>query len=328
MRITKWAMVPVILTHLLGTEVSNSNMNKAVTITAVGDVTLAGHFNKKMEELKKNAYSYPFSQVKKHLEDSITIANLETALTEHEGKTPKKFNFKGKPEYTKCLTAGSIEIVNIANNHSFDYGEKGLEDTIKALERENIAYCGGGLNIEKAREPKIVEKDGIKIAFLGYAQVGREFKARENKPGIAPGIEDYVKEDVRKAKEKSDIVVVSFHYGVELAEKPNEQQKKISRTAIDSGADIVLGHHPHVVQGIEKYKQGIIFYSLGNFCFGGNSNPTDKDSFIAKIKVNKYGIQELDIIPVKTSSGKNNFQPYEAEGIEKDRITKKIMGRL
>jgi poly-gamma-glutamate capsule biosynthesis protein CapA/YwtB (metallophosphatase superfamily) len=327
MRMVKWTLVPAILTHLLGTEVSNSNMNKSVTITAVGDVTLAGNFNRKMEELKES-YEYPFNKVKKHLEDSITIANLETALTEYDKKTPKKFNFKGKPEYVKCLTAGSIEIVNIANNHSFDYGEKGLEDTVKALENENIAYCGGGLNIEKAREPKIVEKDGIKIAFLGYAQVGREFKASSNKPGIVPSLENYVKEDVRNAKEKVDIVVVSFHYGVELAEKPNEHQKVISRIAIDSGADIVLGHHPHVVQGVEQYKKGIIFYSLGNFCFGGNSNPIDKDSFIAKIKVNKYGIQEMDIIPIKTSSGINNFQPYEAEGIEKERIAKKIMGRL
>jgi len=292
-------------------------LQEPIVITAVGDVTLAYHFNEWFEKLKAEkgdaAYELPFSQVKHYLEDSITIANLECALTEHDKKVPKKFSFRGKPEYAKCLALGSIELVNLANNHSLDYGSKGLEDTLKALEKENIMWCGAGATIEKAREAKILESNGTRLAFLGYTDVGKEFCAGK-KAGNAPCLEDYIKEDVKAARKIADIVIVSFHYGKELAKFPSSRQRFLSRLAIDSGANIIIGHHPHVLQEVEHYKQGLIFYSLGNFCFGGNSKHTD--SAIAKIVVSKTDIKNYELfyelLPVRTGK-QGSFMPFLAK---------------
>lgn len=302
-----------------------------VRITAVGDVTLGYHFNNVFAKLESDsgeakAIAYPFSRVKQYFESSVTIANLEGTLTQNDKKTPKKFNFKGNLEYALCLKQASIEIANLANNHSFDYGSRGLEETFDALDKNGISYCGAGKNIEEARKPKIIEEQGLKIAFLGYADVGKDFRATDESCGVAPCLDDYVSEDVRKAKQTADIVVVSFHFGEERMKHPTRRQKEIARKAIDSGADIVLGHHPHILQGIERYKKGIIFYSLGNFCFGGNDNPKDKDSIIASIQVSKAGIDTFYVVPVKIAS-ENNFQPYPVEGQERERIMKKITSR-
>lgn len=307
-----------------------SSVKNKVVISAVGDVTLGYHFNDvfaevEIKEGKDSALNYPFSQVARYFENSIAIVNLEGPLTDTDDKINKEFNFKGSPEYAKCLSRANIKIVNLANNHSFDYGARGLEQTLVALEKEKILYCGAARNLEEARKAKIIEERGVRIAFLGYADVGKGFRASDG-AGVAPCIDDYVVEDVKKAKLEADIIVVSFHFGEERMRYPTRRQKQIARKAIDSGANIVLGHHPHVIQGIERYHHGVIFYSLGNFCFGGNENPRDKESMIANVVVSKDSVEDFYVIPVKISSD-NNFQPYPVEGAEKSRIYSKIVER-
>jgi poly-gamma-glutamate synthesis protein (capsule biosynthesis protein) len=318
------------LTNLNDISADTSSVKNKVVISAAGDVTLGYRFNDvfgyvERKEGKDSAFVYPFSQVKRYFENSISIVNLEGPLTDSNDKMPKKFNFKGSTEYAKCLSRASIEIVNLANNHSFDYGKKGLEQTLAALEKEKVLYCGAGRNLEEARQSRIIEEQGVKVAFLGYADVGNGFRASKE-AGVAPCVEDYIVQDIKKARLEADIVVVSFHFGEERMKYPTGRQKQMARKAIDSGANIVIGHHPHVLQGIERYHHGIIFYSLGNFCFGGNQDPRDKDSMIAQVIVSKDSIESFYVVPVKISS-QNLFQPYVVEGEEKSRIYSKIKDR-
>lgn len=291
-----------------------------IKLSAIGDCTL-GNDRKTLKNnfnyvYDNNEPKYFFSGVVENLSKSdITVANLESPITESKKFVEKKFVFKGPPEYTKILKEGNIEVVNIANNHTYDYGVEGFEDTKRYLEQDKIEYFGYD---KKA----IVEKNGVKIGFLGYE--GWD----ESKKSLIEG-------DIKALKEKVNMVIISFHWGDERHKAPNEIQKALGRASIDSGADLVLGHHPHVIQGIEKYNGKNIVYSLGNFCFGGNTNPADKDTFIYKQEFtfdeNKklIKISEDEKIPASISSSrdKNDYRPSILEGEEKERVAKKIEER-
>lgn len=304
-------------------EQSKENKEVTIKISAVGDCTLGEDNDSRGNSFSsvynsENNPAYFFSGVKDVLsKDDLTIANLEGPLTLRGKKADKKFSFRGKPEYTKILTSGSVEAVNLANNHSMDYGEDGLEDTMKYLKESGIEYFG-------YEEKTIIEKNGVKIGLLGY-------KGWSSGSQVKKAIES----DINEIKSKSNLVIVSFHWGVEGASNPNKVQKTLGRLAVDSGADLVLGHHPHVIQGIEQYNGKNIVYSLGNFSFGGNTNPKDKDSFIYQqsftFDENKKLIKssEAENIPVSISStkSKNDYRPSVLEDDEKDRVMKKIETR-
>ena len=207
-----------------------------------------------------------------------------------------------------------MEAANLANNHSHDYSDEGYEDTITALDGAGIANFG------YEREATLEVKD-LKITLLGYNMLsGSEEKEKQ------------MKESVGKAKVSgSNLVIVSFHWGIERQYYPTDLQKEMAHAAIDAGADLVLGHHPHVLQGIEKYNGRYICYSLGNFCFGGNKNPSDKDTMIFQQTFTFENGNLLDdgnikIIPcsLSSSSNKNDYKPRILEGSEKDRVMKKI----
>jgi poly-gamma-glutamate synthesis protein (capsule biosynthesis protein) len=256
---------------------------KATTlvISAIGDCvigsdarfTYEGSF---IDEFVKqnNQYDYFFSGVKNILEsDDLTIANLENAFTDYEQKADKfhqqdrAFFFKGPPEFAHILKEGSIETVNLANNHSFDYLEKGLLDTKASLMKVGIDYFG-------YEDKAIFNTKGRKIGLLGYNTYGPLEK------GVAlSSLMAQVKNEIAEIKEAADLIIVSFHWGEEYNDVTSDQ-KLLGRYAIDSGADLVLGHHPHVIQEIENYQGKYIVYSLGNFVYGGNRNPVDKDTFI------------------------------------------------
>lgn len=251
-----------------------------LNISAIGDVTLGqderfpypGSFNQYYDTYGAD---YFFSGVREILsKDDLTIANLEGALTKGTNKPDKSFQgnqaffFKGDPSYVGILETGSIEAVNLANNHTQDYLEQGLTDTLAALNRSEIVSFGEG----KIAEYQI---DGVKIGLIGANVLGAleqgvdlpEFKAR-------------LADDIKKQKEKVSLVIVSFHWGTENKEEPDPEQRELARFAIDQGADLVVGHHPHVLQPLELYKGRYIIYSLGNFVFGGNSNPLYKETVI------------------------------------------------
>lgn len=276
-----------------------------VTISSIGDCTI-GSDNKfsydgsltQVFNNNNNDYSYFFKNVVDIFnKDDITTANLETTFTNATAKADKEFTFKAPPEYAKALTMGSIEGVNIANNHIRDYLDKGLLDTKSSLKAENINYFGEG-------EKWITQVKGIKFGFLGYRGFSYDKSFLTN-----------LKKDIQDLKIQDCIVIINFHWGDEGSNQPNNTQKYLAHYSIDNGADLIIGHHPHVIEGIERYKDKIICYSLGNFCFGGNKNPVDKDTFIFQgnfkfenKKLISYGVR---VIPCSISSVsyKNDYSP-------------------
>ncbi|MCG3621916.1 CapA family protein [Clostridioides difficile] len=213
------------------------------------------------------------------------------------------------------LKSGSVEAVSIANNHSEDYFEEGMKDTQFILDENKINYFGLG-------KDAVVDVKGIKVGLLGYNGLSTEYNEKNLKQ---------MEDDIKSLKKKSDVVVVYFHWGIELDYYPDKKQKDFAHYAIDKGADLVMGSHPHVIQGIEKYKNKYIAYSLGNFCFGGNKNPSDTDSYIYQqtftFSDNKLtSIKEPNIIPtsITSSNSRNNYQPKILDGSEKDRVLNKL----
>ena len=234
----------------------------------------------------------------------MTFANLEGTFTTSNDRQDKQYAFKGDPDYTEILTDGSVEVVTLANNHSGDYGEQGLSDTETALEKAGIDYCIGDTITVK-------EVNGAKVAFIGiFVNYGTDDS------------ENQLRSDIENAKKQgAELIITAFHWGSEKATQPDETQQSLAHTAIDCGADLVVGHHPHVLQGIEKYNGKYIAYSLGNFCFGGNSNPSDMDTMIFRqtFTISSDGAAEDDdvtVIPCSISSDQsyNNYQPAPAEG--------------
>ena len=283
---------------------------KTITISTLGDCTLGTDTNFSTVNSfnaydEANGHDYFFQNVKSILEDDdVTFANLEGTFTTSNDRQDKQYAFKGDPDYTEILTDGSVEVVTLANNHSGDYGEQGLADTEIALEEAGIDYCIGDTITVK-------EVNGVKIAFIGiFVNYGTDDSEKQ------------LRSDIENAKKQgAELIITAFHWGSEKATQPDETQQSLAHTAIDCGADLVVGHHPHVLQGIEKYNGKYIAYSLGNFCFGGNSNPSDMDTMIFRqtFTVSGDGAAEDDdvtVIPCSISSdqGYNNYQPTPAKG--------------
>ena len=291
-----------------------------ITISAAGDCTLGSDKDFEVSDNFDTMYTntsanYFFRKVKDiFAQDDLTIVNLEGPLTTSEDEQEKTFAFKGKPEYVDILNEGSVEAVNIANNHSYDYGQQGFDDTILNLNNAGILSFGYDSTVVK-------EINGAKVGLIGIYTLADDMERASQ-----------LKAKIAEVKEQGAVLtIVSFHWGIESENYPDQVQKDLAHMAIDEGADLVLGHHPHVLQGIEKYKGKNIVYSLGNFCFGGNTNPSDKDTMIFQQTFTIQGgsVVEDDntnIIPCFVSSENwyNNYQPTPAEGSEKTRIENKI----
>lgn len=296
-----------------------------IIISAAGDCTLGtdtkfGTSGSFQDELKKNGDDY--SHFMKNVapifkEDDYTLVNLETTFTSSVVKADKGaepvYHFKGPKEYVNILSTSSIEGVTIDNNHIYDYGQRGLDDTINALIESKIDYCGRGNKI-------IREIKGIKIGILGYSGFWISDESKNN-----------IKNDIEGLKtEGCNIIIAYFHWGSELEYKPNKTQMEIARFAIDSGSDMVLGSHPHVMQTIEKYNGKLIAYSLGNFSFGGNSNPQDKRTFIiqGKFSLEDKVVKKMEykVIPtiISSTNDKNDCIPTPASGENATEIIKKL----
>lgn len=295
----------------------------SLTLSVVGDCTLGTdeYFD---YDTSLNAYyenygaDYFMANVKSIFsKDDLTIANFEGTLTESTEREDKQFVFKAPASYANILTAGSVEAVNTANNHSHDYGEESFNDTLKALDTANILHFGYD-------ETAVTEVKGVKVGLVGIYELNDHL-----------GREEQLKQNIAKVKQDgAQLIVVIFHWGNEKEEVPDENQKTLGHLAIDEGADLVCGHHPHVLQGIEEYKGKNIVYSLGNFCFGGNAYPSDMDTMIFQqtFTIDQNGVKDdnvTNIIPCSISSDSdyNNYQPTPAEGEEATRIMQKIQKR-
>ncbi|MBI5475052.1 MAG: CapA family protein [Ignavibacteriae bacterium] len=208
--------------------------------------------------------------------DDLSIVNLECPVTTRGTRRVKPFTFRMKPAALSAITSAGIEVVNLANNHIYDYGSIGLFDTIHSLDSARIAHVGAGRNRAEARTPFLKVIKGRRIAVLGYYGPGESPVATNKSSGVAPRQSDVIAEDIRSLRDsrRADYIVIIFHWGTEKATVPDNEQRVLAHQVIDAGADAVIGHHPHVLQGIERYKHGVIVYSLGNLIFGGNSRHT------------------------------------------------------
>lgn len=284
---------------------------QSITITAVGDCTLgatqthgyAGSFH---EYYDKNGSDYFFGGVRDiFASDDFTLINLECVLSDSEARVDKEWNLKGKPEYVGIMTGSSVEGCSLGNNHTQDYGPQSLEDTKRALDNAGLIY---GYNEHVAT---YTTDEGIVIGIVSASLLPRT-EERAN----------YIRDGISQLREQgADLVIASCHWGVEHTHDLDEYQRRMAHQIVDWGADLVIGTHPHVLQGVELYNGKVICYSLGNFCFGGNRNPSDKDTAIYRQTFTFIdGVLSpdinADIIPCKISSitSRNDFRPTVAEG--------------
>ncbi|MDD2320771.1 MAG: CapA family protein [Geobacteraceae bacterium] len=283
-----------------------------VVLTVVGDIMLAGSAT---STLSRQGYDYPFLPTAHILRGSdIAVGNLETPIA-REGVefTGKKFRFKASPKAAAAIRTAGFSVLTLANNHIMDFGAQGLSETLENLKKEKILFTGAGRNLAEARKPAQVEKNGEKIAFLAYSLTHPvEFYAQRDQPGAAPGYARFFQDDIKKAKSDADYVVVSFHWGGEREFFPKSYQVEVARRAIDAGADVVIGHHPHVLQGIECYKDRLILYSLGNYAFGSMSRNAGS-SVMARIVLDR-GVQEVELFPLNVMNAEVRYQPALLQG--------------
>jgi poly-gamma-glutamate synthesis protein (capsule biosynthesis protein) len=206
----------------------------------------------------------------------------------------KAFTFRGSPSVTRGLVWAGFDLIGQGNNHARDFGQLALRDTITNLNRAGLAHAGAGVNRSSAFRPAIIERNGARIAYLSYSQIGpADFVATNRSPGTAYSTSiNGVKSQIAAAKRQADYVIVSFHWGTERSYRPTVRQVRFGRAAIDAGADAVLSHHPHVIQGVEYYRGGLIAYSLGNFVFSPGST-AGHDTMILSMKLSPSGVSDV-----------------------------------
>jgi len=283
------------------------------SILLTGDILIAENMFDFMEIFGDY---YPIRQISPFLTYfDYVFANLETPITTHtEPMGRKPYIFKISPEEAGMIAQLKIDIVSIANNHIMDYNEEGLRSTIEWLEEHNIKYAGAGSNLEEARKPAVFMHNDTEIVFLAYNErPPHYFAATENFPGAAPFDLKMITEDIKKHKTKTNLVLVSLHWGIEQTLYPTKKQRAAAKQIIDAGADCIIGHHPHWPQGIEIYKDAPIIYSLGNF-LNGYYNIVEHDNIFVVLNCEKAKIVSLDIIPISGRNSKINFQPYQLTG--------------
>ena len=292
---------------------------KYITITAVGDCTLGGNTNdggdgeeRFMASFKENGPDYYLKNFRALFEtDDLTVANLEGPLTDARDKrSGRTFNFRGGSEYAKILSGSGVDVCTIANNHAYDFKQEGLEDTAAALEAVGLGVCGFGYEDFRT-------VNGVVIGNLGFTEWDFE--------------ESEIEKTVRAAKEKCDLLIVSIHWGEELEEKHDRTTEKLGKLIVDAGADLVIGNHSHIRGEIMQYNGKYIIYSLGNFCFGGNTRPTDMRCIVFQqtFKIMPDGRVKdngINLIPARVSSNekRNDLQPVYLDGEDAEELLREV----
>ncbi len=322
-KITKETENTMTETFFQETEVTEPERNEvSITISAAGDVSLGNYhlqdyaysFRQTYDQTEDKGYFFE-NVYDIFVQDDFTIVNLEGVLTLSESlKEDRTYNIKGDPEYVDILTLGSVEAVSFANNHRWDYGEEGVRDTVAALQGAGIQYAYEGIS-------GIYETKGIQIGFVSV---------NESSQGRA--VEQILQTEITALKEEgADLILACCHWGTEQENYPEDYQRELGKKCIDWGADLVIGHHPHVLQGVEEYQGKYIVYSLANFCFGANRNPSDKDTMIFQqtftfVDGQKQDTRDIKVIPCSISSvsTRNDYRPTPAEGEDAIRIINRI----
>ncbi|MDF2936137.1 MAG: CapA family protein [Paenibacillaceae bacterium] len=292
-----------------------------VSLAFTGDVIFAGNVE---TILKTNGYDYPYREITELLQKpDFTIANLETPITTRGDQQQKQYTYRSSPDALPSFKAAGFDVVNLANNHILDYGQDGLLDTLKALDAAKILHTGAGKNLEEAYRPVIVEKNGMKVAFLGFSHKvpDNSWKAGANHPGTTQLYDPkQAVKTIKETREKADLVVVMAHWGDEKAEKPLEEHRKMARSFIDAGADLIIGTHPHVLQGLENYQGKWIAYSLGNFLFTTNDHTPSWETAVLQADCSKEGACGITLAPL--------WNPYANLKKMEDADAQKLFRRL
>jgi poly-gamma-glutamate capsule biosynthesis protein CapA/YwtB (metallophosphatase superfamily) len=293
------------------------------SILCVGDIFPV---NEAEQYILSRGISYPFKKIKNEfLKYDFIFGNLETPVTGRG--TPyadKAYSFRIKPELAACLRDLKIDAVSIANNHLMDYNVEGMRDTISYLDFLNISHAGGGENLKEARRPAVLRFGGSEIYVLAYCnRPPVEYYATDRSPGIAPINIEIIKDDIATYKTKNNIVLVSLHWGIEQTSNPQSDQIRTAHQIIDSGADAIIGHHPHWPQGIEIYNGKPIIYSLGNF-INGYYNHIEMDNIAVALYFRGSMLKRLNILPIAGQNRTIQFQPYVLRGDSADRLLQMI----
>ena len=311
-------LVPLLLLFAAATGASADG----IVITAVGDIMLAGQGAR---TFASHGYDHAFAGTAAELrKGDIVVGNLEAPIARGGTEfTGKEFRFRTPPETADALRRAGFTVLTLANNHVMDYGAEGLRETIANLDRAKLLHAGAGATLAEARRQALVTVKGKRVAFLAYSLTyPAEFYAGEGSPGTARGGADRVRDDIARARGAADYVVVSFHWGAELAGRPKPYQQRAAHGAIDAGADLVLGHHPHVLQGIERYRGKTILYSLGNFAFGSTSRSADR-SMIARVILDGAD-QKVEVVPLNVLNSEVRFRPAILTGKRGDEVIARL----
>jgi poly-gamma-glutamate synthesis protein (capsule biosynthesis protein) len=263
---------------------------------------------------------YPFDAVRPLLSDAdITFGNLEGTFTDRGAAMPKTYTFRTPPRHARGLAEAGIDVVSLGNNHSMDFGEEGLLDTLAALDAAGIKHAGAGVDDWSARRPAFVEANGLRLAFLSYNAAPGAPPAGPATPGVAWASFEAIRQDVALALDDADLVIVSLHAGVEYQDAPSYEQRALARAAVDAGAVLVLGHHAHVLQGWERYGEGLIVYGLGNFVFDldyddlATLGPRPFQTVVLQVELGREGVLSVSAEPVFIDPAQNRPLPAEGE---------------
>jgi poly-gamma-glutamate capsule biosynthesis protein CapA/YwtB (metallophosphatase superfamily) len=293
-------------------------VQSVISIAAVGDVMLEAGA---LPLIRKNGIDYPFIATRSILEAAdIAVANLEAPFARSGKPFQKQFTFRVPPEFCMGLKNAGFDVLTLANNHILDYGPKALFSTLDLLDSLGFVRCGAGRNLDEAQKEGVIVRPGWKIAFLAYSMTyPEEFWATSVNCGTAFPRKAEMQKRIAEVKGLSDLVVVSFHWGKERADFPEPYERDFARLAVDSGADLVIGHHPHVLQGFELYRGRPIAYSLGNFAFGSYTE-TCREGAILKAFFSRNGFIRAEIVPVSVYNSEVQFQPKVLAGERKDKV--------
>lgn len=290
---------------------------KVITLFFVGDIMLDRGVEFMVNKYGEKDWRFPFLEITDDLKTAdILFGNLEGPISDKGIKVGSIYSFRADPEAIEGLSFAGFDILSVANNHIFDYGREAMEDTFLRLKEAGIDYVGGGFNEIEAYSPliKVIRSptsamglEKVKVAFLAYTNLGSKYwAAKGDHSGIAWLTKERLARDIMEAKNQADIIVISMHFGEEYQSLSTPEQKFFARSAIDSGADLVVGHHPHVIQEIEKYNEGYIAYSLGNFVFDQGFSKETMRGLLLKVIVADGKIKE--VVPIEIQINEF-FQP-------------------
>ncbi len=279
------------------------------TLLFVGDMMLDRGVRYMVEKHGEGDYTFPFLKIEDTLKKAdLLFGNLESVISDKGRDVGGIYSFRADPLAMEGLVFAGFDIVSLANNHAFDYGRAALEDTMERLKKAGIKYTGAGFGKNEAHSPAVIVLGETAVGFLGYTEFLYPYaEAQEERAGVTRFSMEILEEDIETAKKEVDFLVVTFHYGVEYAKKPSARQVELSERAIDFGADLVIGHHPHVTQPVEEYKGKYIAYSLGNFVFDQHFSKETMSGFILKIKIREKEVVDMEKIDYKLNE---HYQPY------------------